>query len=63
MNTYKHKCFKNFLSAAECKAYAQFIDNLPLELTPPKKRGEASRVNCEFAQALSPSDLKYRTFH
>ncbi|TRM61875.1 hypothetical protein BD626DRAFT_500801 [Schizophyllum amplum] len=36
---------KDFLSPAECKAYVQFIDNLPLELTPPKKRGEASRMN------------------
>ncbi|KAL1713491.1 hypothetical protein EV715DRAFT_277281 [Schizophyllum commune] len=40
---------KNFLSAAECKAYAHFIDNLPLELTPPKKRGEASRVNYRYS--------------
>ncbi|KAK0210636.1 hypothetical protein DFS33DRAFT_1294426 [Desarmillaria ectypa] len=39
----------NFLSAAECKAIAQFIDNLPLELTPPKRRGEAVRVNYRFS--------------
>ncbi|KAF4603544.1 hypothetical protein EYR38_003958 [Pleurotus pulmonarius] len=37
----------NFLTAAECKNYVQFIDNLPLELTPPKKRGEAERNNCQ----------------
>ncbi|PFH52453.1 hypothetical protein AMATHDRAFT_139935, partial [Amanita thiersii Skay4041] len=35
----------NFLSEAECKAYVKLIDSLPLELTPPKKRGEAERVN------------------
>ena len=31
----------------ECKRYVQFIDSQELELTPPKKRGEAVRVNCE----------------
>ncbi|KAK0228427.1 hypothetical protein IW262DRAFT_607575 [Armillaria fumosa] len=31
-----------FLSAPECKAITQFIDSLPLELTPPKRRGEAA---------------------
>lgn len=36
---------QNFFSRAECKAYVKFIDSLPLELTPPKKRGEAVRVN------------------
>ncbi|EKM83063.1 hypothetical protein AGABI1DRAFT_118456 [Agaricus bisporus var. burnettii JB137-S8] len=40
-----------FLSPAECKIYAKFIDNLPLELTPPKKRGEAERVNYRFSVA------------
>lgn len=30
----------------ECKRYVQFIDDQELELTPPKKRGEAVRVNC-----------------
>lgn len=39
---------KDFFSAAECKAFAKFIDKLPLELTPPKKRGEAERVNRKF---------------
>ncbi|KAK0240254.1 hypothetical protein EDD85DRAFT_824869 [Armillaria nabsnona] len=39
----------NFLSAPECKGIAQFIDNLPLELTPPKRRGEAVRVNYRFS--------------
>ncbi|KAF9009440.1 hypothetical protein BDQ17DRAFT_1421624 [Cyathus striatus] len=33
------------IDAPECKAYVKFIDSLPLELTPPKKRGEAERVN------------------
>ena len=39
---------QDFLSAAECKVYVRFVDNLPLELTPPKKRGEAERVNRQF---------------
>ncbi|KXN82614.1 hypothetical protein AN958_02465 [Leucoagaricus sp. SymC.cos] len=40
-----------FFSPAECKAYAKFIDTLPLKLTPPKKRGEAERVNYRFSVA------------
>lgn len=36
---------QDFLSSLECKEYVKFIDSLPLELTPPKKRGEAERVN------------------
>ncbi|KAJ7219158.1 hypothetical protein GGX14DRAFT_590350 [Mycena pura] len=35
----------NIFSAAECKAFVKFIDGLPLQLTPPKKRGEAERHN------------------
>ncbi|KAF7295037.1 Fe2OG dioxygenase domain-containing protein [Mycena indigotica] len=35
----------NILSVAECKAFVKHIDSLPLELTPPKKRGEAERHN------------------
>jgi len=38
-----------FFSAAECKAFTKFIDELPLELTPSKKRGEAERVNQRFS--------------
>ncbi|RPD66304.1 hypothetical protein L227DRAFT_570197, partial [Lentinus tigrinus ALCF2SS1-6] len=48
-----------FFSPEECKKYVKFIDSLPLELTPPKKRGEADRVNhrmsissVDFAQRL-----------
>ena len=37
--------FQNLLSADECKRFVKLIDGLPLELTPPKKRGEAERVN------------------
>ncbi|KAI0053987.1 hypothetical protein FA95DRAFT_1507459 [Auriscalpium vulgare] len=37
--------FDGFFSAKECKDFVQFIDEQPLELTPPKKRGEADRVN------------------
>ncbi|TFK27357.1 hypothetical protein FA15DRAFT_701965 [Coprinopsis marcescibilis] len=39
----------DFLSPYECKEYIKFIDSLPLELTPPKKRGEAERVNHRFS--------------
>ncbi|KAI0709426.1 hypothetical protein C8Q76DRAFT_770254 [Earliella scabrosa] len=49
----------DFFSPEECKTYVKFIDSLPLELTPPKKRGEAERVNhrmsipsVDFAQKL-----------
>ncbi|KAI0082759.1 hypothetical protein K474DRAFT_1585268 [Panus rudis PR-1116 ss-1] len=35
----------DFFTLEECKAYIRFIESLPLELTPPKKRGEAERVN------------------
>jgi len=37
--------FQNLFSADECKRFVKFIDELPLELTPPNKRGEAERVN------------------
>ncbi|EIN07446.1 hypothetical protein PUNSTDRAFT_136129 [Punctularia strigosozonata HHB-11173 SS5] len=40
--------------AEECKRYVKFIDELPLELTPPPKRGEAERVNHRIS-ASSPS--------
>ncbi|KAL0580275.1 hypothetical protein V5O48_001780 [Marasmius crinis-equi] len=36
----------NFLSTSECQAFVKMMEALPLELTPPKKRGEAERVNC-----------------
>ncbi|KAK7693685.1 hypothetical protein QCA50_003256 [Cerrena zonata] len=49
----------DLFSVEECKAFVKFIEGLPLELTPPKKRGEAERVNHrisvaspEFAQTL-----------
>ncbi|EJF66004.1 hypothetical protein DICSQDRAFT_177393 [Dichomitus squalens LYAD-421 SS1] len=49
----------DFFSPEECKTYVKFIDGLPLELTPPKKKGEADRVNqrisipsIDFAQKL-----------
>ncbi|KDQ16334.1 hypothetical protein BOTBODRAFT_107258 [Botryobasidium botryosum FD-172 SS1] len=34
-----------FLSAAECKQFSALIESLPLQATPPAKRGEAERVN------------------
>ncbi|KAI6150558.1 hypothetical protein BKA82DRAFT_4117185 [Pisolithus tinctorius] len=42
------------LSAEECKKFVKFIDELSLELTPPKRKGEAERVNCRTS-VLSPS--------
>ncbi|KAF9533523.1 hypothetical protein CPB83DRAFT_805537 [Crepidotus variabilis] len=39
----------DFLDPGECKAFVKFIDSLPLELTPPKKRGEAERVKQRFS--------------
>jgi hypothetical protein len=36
---------QDIFSPAECKFFVKFIDSLPLELTPPKKRGEAERYN------------------
>ncbi|KAG6843058.1 hypothetical protein H0H93_002427 [Arthromyces matolae] len=39
-------------SPEECKAFVKFIEDLPLELTPPKKRGEAERVNCMLFQVI-----------
>lgn len=48
----------------ECKRYVQFIDGQELELTPPKKRGEAVRVNCEsfaFPLYTSETNPKYPT--
>ncbi|KAF8479354.1 hypothetical protein DFH94DRAFT_632704 [Russula ochroleuca] len=33
------------LTPSECRTFVDFIDSQPLELTPPKKRGEADRVN------------------
>ncbi|KAF8522186.1 hypothetical protein BU17DRAFT_44781 [Hysterangium stoloniferum] len=50
---------EDLLSPEECKAFVKFIEQLPLEVTPPKKKGEAHRVNhrlsiqsTEFAQHL-----------
>lgn len=51
---------QDFFSATECKAFAKFIDKLPLELTPPKKRGEAERVNREFGRYFIRSSTSLR---
>ncbi|KAJ6546556.1 hypothetical protein DFH09DRAFT_927222 [Mycena vulgaris] len=40
---------QDIFSAAECKSFVKFIDSLPLELTPPKKRGEAERHNHRYS--------------
>lgn len=50
----------NLFSADECKRFVKFIDELPLELTPPKKRGEAERVNHRIS-IVSP-DFAVRLF-
>ncbi|TEB36156.1 hypothetical protein FA13DRAFT_1727721 [Coprinellus micaceus] len=39
----------DLFSPQECKEYVKFIDNLPLELTPPPKKDEATRVNHRFS--------------
>ncbi|VDC06552.1 unnamed protein product [Peniophora sp. CBMAI 1063] len=44
----------NLFSPAECKAFVNLIEQQPLELTPPKKRGEAERYNYRISYQ-SPS--------
>ena len=44
---------QNVLTSAECRSFVDFIDSQPLELTPPKKRGEAVRVNCKHVSCLT----------
>ncbi|KAH7923872.1 hypothetical protein BV22DRAFT_1130315 [Leucogyrophana mollusca] len=44
----------DFFSVEECKRFTKFIDDLPLELTPPKKKGEAERVNYRFSVTSVP---------
>jgi len=51
----------DFFSPAECKTFAKFIDGLPLELTPPKKRGEAERVNQRFSVTSTDFAQKLHT--
>jgi hypothetical protein len=44
---------QSVLTSAECRSFVDFIDSQPLELTPPKKRGEADRVNCKHVSRLT----------
>ena len=44
---------QNVLTPAECRSFVDFIDSQPLELTRPKKRGEADRVNCKLVSRLT----------
>ncbi|KAJ7940767.1 hypothetical protein B0H13DRAFT_1939830 [Mycena leptocephala] len=44
-----HLLSQDIFSPAECKSFVKFIDSLPLELTPPKKRGEAERHNHRYS--------------
>jgi hypothetical protein len=46
---------QNVLTSAECHSFVDFIDSQPLELTPPKKRGEAVRVNCNRVLSFDSS--------
>ncbi|KAF7338395.1 Fe2OG dioxygenase domain-containing protein [Mycena venus] len=39
----------DIFSPPECKSFVKFIESLPLELTPPKKRGEAERHNHRYS--------------
>lgn len=57
--------YQEFFSIEECKAFIKFIEGLPLELTPPKKRGEAERVNRGFLSLHSDSSDEWdrRTAH
>ncbi|KAF9821335.1 hypothetical protein IEO21_00581 [Rhodonia placenta] len=48
------------LSPEECKNYVKFIDNQPLELTPPKKRGEAARVN--YRISITSTEMANRLY-
>lgn len=48
------------LDAGECKRLIKFIEELPLELTPAPKKGEALRVNYRFSiQSPSFADSLY----
>ena len=47
--------FQNLFTPAECRTFVDFIDSQPLELTPPKKRGEADRVNRRSLSTALPS--------
>lgn len=52
---------QDFLTPAECKSFVKFIDDLPLELTPPKKRGEADRFNHRFSVTSTDFAAKLQT--
>lgn len=45
---YIHMFLQNMFTYEECRQFVKFIDGLPLELTPPKKRGEADRLNRSY---------------
>lgn len=44
----------DLFTPVECKEFVKFIDSLPMELTPPKKKGEADRVNHRFSVTSVP---------
>lgn len=48
----------NVFTPAECRTLVDFVDSQPLELTPPKKRGEADRVN--YRVSISSSEFADR---
>jgi len=43
------------MTPEECKRYVHFIDSQSLELTPPKKKGEAERVN--YRMSVTSTDM------
>ncbi|KAJ7632499.1 hypothetical protein FB45DRAFT_1026664 [Roridomyces roridus] len=50
----------NIFSPGECKSFVKFIDSLPLELTPPKKRGEAERHN--YRHSITSTEFAARLY-
>ncbi|OCH95048.1 hypothetical protein OBBRIDRAFT_721574 [Obba rivulosa] len=49
-----------FLSSEECKNLVKFIDSQQLELTPPKKKGEAERVN--YRHSITSAEIAQKLF-
>ncbi|KAH9950212.1 hypothetical protein B0H21DRAFT_723808 [Amylocystis lapponica] len=50
----------DFLTAEECKTFTKFIEGQSLELTPPKKKGEADRVN--YRLSVTSTEVAQRLF-
>ncbi|KAI0957416.1 hypothetical protein AcW1_005815 [Taiwanofungus camphoratus] len=50
-----------FLDSEECRALVKFVDDQSLELIPPKKKGEAVRVN--YRVSLTSADIAKQLFN